>query len=294
MWGLVLGLVAVVRAGVECPEGGFYQKPHLDLNCNGWTRDEDPLVDTQDPVCAVLLDPATAEPFESADYYYDYISYGCSVFLDPSLYDPDGDGLGATAKVPTADLCVPGTVIGPSVVVSLFCNNCPCDANPEQEDLDCDDRGDPCDNCLTIFNPLQEDFDLDGVGDLCDNCPNTFNPDQADFDRDSRGDVCDNCPETPNSDQANDDGDPYGNVCDNCRVDRQRRSVGRGRRRIRRRVRRLPLPLRSGSTRLGQRRLRRRVRQLRRRGEQHAGRFGWGRAGRGVRRLSAHSGCARP
>ena len=81
MWGLVLSLVAVARAGFECPKGGLYQTPHVDLNCNGWTRDDDPHVDTQDPVCAANLDPATAEPYESGDLYYDYVSYACDVFV---------------------------------------------------------------------------------------------------------------------------------------------------------------------------------------------------------------------
>jgi len=47
------------------------------------------------------------------------------------------------------------------------CDNCPDDANPNQEDADMDGVGDACDNCTYIVNPGQEDVDSDGVGDAC-------------------------------------------------------------------------------------------------------------------------------
>jgi hypothetical protein len=68
-------------------------------------RDEDPFVDTQDPVCATNVDPATEEPFESGDFYYDYISYGCAVFLSPSVYDPDGQTGSARRRRSVTSTC---------------------------------------------------------------------------------------------------------------------------------------------------------------------------------------------
>ena len=58
---------------------------------------------------------------------------------------------------------------------------------------DGDDDGVPdhADNCPEDANPNQEDGDLDGVGDVCDNCPNDPNPGQEDLDGDGVGNVCD-------------------------------------------------------------------------------------------------------
>ncbi len=120
------------------------------------------------------------------------------------------------------------------------CDNCPYDANPNQEDVDEDGAGDVCDectdtdrdgygnpgfssnicpldNCPDDTNSNQEDVDDDGVGDVCDNCVDDSNSDQSDMDEDGLGDVCDNCPDVENPGQEDEgDGDGVGDVCDNC------------------------------------------------------------------------------
>ena len=45
-------------------------------------------------------------------------------------------------------------------------DNCPCDVNPGQEDIDSDTIGDVCDNCPNDANLGQNDSDGDCLGDL--------------------------------------------------------------------------------------------------------------------------------
>ncbi|MCP3982299.1 MAG: right-handed parallel beta-helix repeat-containing protein [bacterium] len=68
------------------------------------------------------------------------------------------------------------------------CDNCPDDANADQDDTDGDLDGDVCDAC-----PYEFIDDADGDGLCCpeDNCCADYNPDQQDSDGDGVGDPCD-------------------------------------------------------------------------------------------------------
>jgi len=100
-------------------------------------------------------------------------------------------------------------------------DNCPINANADQNDSDGDGIGDRCD----------DDDDNDGILDVNDNCQFIVNVDQADNDNDGIGDICDddddndgvlddddNCQFTANSDQSDVDNDGIGDVCDNITV----------------------------------------------------------------------------
>lgn len=59
-------------------------------------------------------------------------------------------------------------------------DNCVSVANPDQQDINNNKRGDACD-----------DFDQDGIINSKDNCPNNPNINQKDVDSDGIGDICD-------------------------------------------------------------------------------------------------------
>ncbi len=212
-----------------------------DLNCNLIdASDEAGLVDPSGEECDTHIDPNTGQPYDNADFYWDYFSFECLYFIPDENLDPDEDLLGGGQLQIFEDPPEPF----PSEVIS-FCDNCAEDFNPNQADRDldpmtgqpdgvgdlCDNcvyvandqmnydtdcHGNACDNCLFTDNPDQSDVDGDGVGDVCDNCPEVFNPYQEDLDYDGVGDFCDNCIDVPNGSQDNADDDPWGDACDNC------------------------------------------------------------------------------
>ncbi len=192
--------------------------------------------------CLDRIDPNTNEAYNNDDFYYDFQSNGCTYWLVND--DLDGDCFVAfinpfiTVTDPITEETRPVgqvTVTSPDGIggstVTLECDNCPFDFNPEQYDIDCDEVGDLCDNCQWIPNKDQDNIcpltgfpDGDCHGVVCDNCICVPNPDQADADFDTRGDACDNCISTFNTDQIESDFNcpPYntpdgvGDACDNC------------------------------------------------------------------------------
>ena len=240
----------------------------IDLNCNGVDRRDESVLGLSDPVQGDWIDldgdhlPDAREtvgtcadrigsdglPDLSADSYYSAGQDFCTFWLgnddvDAAAHTAAGDGL--VSAVPglivtdplTKEVRVVGEVVLESIsgtlsTVTLGCDNCPRDFNPDQYDVDLDGVGDLCDNCPGSVNPRQEDGDtctdgpdLDGIGDLCDNCRCTSNPRQLDVDGDDVGDACDVCPDDFNPSQLDSDfcpgvgSDGFGDLCDNCPLD---------------------------------------------------------------------------
>ena len=76
-------LVALARA----TETGCHAEVTQDLNCNTVDVADERAVDADDPDCAANL-----PGWWSADWYYDYSSYGCLVPV--TAYDADDDEIG--------------------------------------------------------------------------------------------------------------------------------------------------------------------------------------------------------
>lgn len=173
---------------------------------------------TGDQVGWALMDP-NAVDFTGDD--------GTRSNTSPCSSDVDGDGLTATEEdyygtdALNADSDGDGFQDGS--------DNCPADANPDQENFDGDAQGDTCD----------PDIDGDGTANASDLCPQTPTSQHADsngcsqaqVDSDADG-ACDedapsagpnpgctgtdNCPNIANADQSDVDGDGYGDACDGC------------------------------------------------------------------------------
>lgn len=121
-----------------------------DLDCDGVDAADEEAVDPTDPTCQ----------YATADAYVLHSWLGCRVPIVPD-FDADDDRRAAGEFVVELD---DGTSWG----ISLHCDNCPHEANPDQADGDGDGVGDACDNCPTVTNSDQGDRDLNGRGDKCE------------------------------------------------------------------------------------------------------------------------------
>lgn len=70
-------------------------------------------------------------------------------------------------------------------------DNCRDLANPDQADIDNDDKGDACDTCTDVDRDLH-------CSETDDTCPDDYDPQLIDQDKDGIGDVCDPCPRIAN------------------------------------------------------------------------------------------------
>ncbi len=181
-----------------------------DLNCNGDSVEDEPLIDNSSPECQANVD-ASGNPYDNNDYYFDYFRFECEYVTDDM--DDDGDLLSSG----TVQVFYPGD-LNPDETYQLSCDNCPGYFNPNQYDSD----------CIAYYSQGEAFLGFamqkapDGAGDLCDPAPyveTAIQSWQGDIDGDGIADVMDNCVLVPNTDQYDDDSDGFGNVCDTCPVD---------------------------------------------------------------------------
>lgn len=190
------GTVAVTRDGFTDVGGG-------DLDGDGLNNLKEILLKTN---------PA------KADTDGDELNDGVETTTDPLKADTDGDGV--NDKQDFFPLDPKENKDSDRDGVGDTADNCPGVANPKQEDVDHDGKGDACD----AVNDDTQDTDSDGVIDKADAFPK--DPKEwKDNDADGVGDNSDNCPGVANPDQSNTDqllatagagviADGLGDVCD--------------------------------------------------------------------------------
>ncbi len=111
-----------------------------DLNCDGVALADSPSVDLYDPACAEHFDLHGGHA-DLTDAYFAYERFGCRYPVWPSL-DSDDDGYGSGLLTLGGD---DGSTL--DLAVTLSCDCCANDFNPEQIDSDGDGKGDLCDEC---------------------------------------------------------------------------------------------------------------------------------------------------
>jgi hypothetical protein len=182
-----------------------------DLNCNGISVENEPLIDNSSQECQANVDPATGLPYDNNDYYFDYFRFECRYVTDGFDADEDLLSAGTITVVPDGGYL-------PKETFTLSCDNCGDVYNPNQYDMD-----------FIAYFSQREVFTWgamanipDGLGDACDPMPvvdaTAFMPlgGYDDIDGDGFADAIDNCRDIPNTDQYDDDLDGLGNACDTC------------------------------------------------------------------------------
>ena len=240
-----------------------------DLDCDGFDVRDELAVDTTDPLCAQpeFTRPPASRTRRTTYGYYDYLSHGCGGLARTETTISTAISSWA-CRIPITDPITGVTRFAGQVVildpegqiastVTLGCDNCPLDFNPDQYDINADEVGDLCDTVRTP--PTASNLN----GEACPGGSETPKPD-------GRGDAWTTAvsreprpgghrqrrggrrlrllPVDVRSDQADSDlcpttnrPDGWGDACDDCPTVPRPRAGGCRQRPHRRRLRRRPL-----------------------------------------------------